>query len=313
MNACPGPGLRGPYLSRYLLSSGTSWAQASRLSPPLQSGVPSSHSAREPSLRERHLGSRVGDVQTRLMRRFCHRAAQLLSPFYRRYPYAGPMDLFKLDPRGCYSPAEPFFYSRIPKAANTTIVAALAEHCPFRRRQPRREDPKYRFLRPLFLPDREVRRLEHDAFVFTFVRNPYSRVLSAYLDKVGRQRHQGRRFLAWAERHGEPGDFVGFCRFLDAGGLHLDMHWAPQRDILCLPIDRFDFVGRVESLDRDLSQVLRRLFGPDARMPDRRRGTTTNASHRLQEAYGPEQRERIGRLYSGDFELFGYDRALPAA
>lgn len=217
------------------------------------------------------------------------------------------MDLFKLDPRGCYSPIEPFFYSRIPKAANTTIVAALARHSRFRVRHPRRDDPKYRFQRPLFLSSREVRRLETDAFVFTVVRNPYSRVLSAYLDKVGRLRHQGRRFVHWAQRHGQPTDFLGFCRFLRHGGLFLDMHWAPQADILCLPLERFDFIGRVESLDRDLPLVLQHLFGVAAALPGRRAGTPTHADQHLKEAYGAEQQQTIAELYRLDFELFGYD------
>ncbi|MGL6133540.1 MAG: sulfotransferase family protein [Prochlorococcaceae cyanobacterium] len=246
-----------------------------------------------------------------LRRDLCRRAASLITPFYRRYPYRGRMDLFKLDPRGCYSPAEPFFYSRIPKAANTTIVAALASQSSYRPRYRRRKDPKYSFQRPLLLSSREVQRLEREAFVFTFVRNPFSRVLSAYLDKVGRLRHQGRRFLAWAQMHGQPGDFLGFCRFLEAGGLYLDMHWAPQVEILCLPLSRFDFIGRVESLDRDLPQMLERLFGEQNLAPSERRGTTTNAGHQLQEAYGPEQLQIIGRLYSRDFELFGYEPTLP--
>ncbi|MFO8236869.1 MAG: sulfotransferase family protein [Prochlorococcaceae cyanobacterium] len=244
-------------------------------------------------------------------RELCHRAAGLVTPFYRRYPYAGRMDLFKLDPRGCYSPAEPFFYSRIPKAANTTIVAALASHSSFRPRYRRRQDPKHRFQRPLLLSSREVRRLERDAFVFTFVRNPFSRVLSAYLDKVGRRRHQGRRFLAWAQEHGQPGDFLGFCRFLEAGGLQLDMHWAPQSEILCLPLSRFDLIGRVETLEHDLPEVLERLFGKWNAAPSQRRGTTTNAADQLQEAYGAEQRQIIARLYRRDFELFGYESTLP--
>lgn len=239
------------------------------------------------------------------------RVARVITPFYRRYPYTGPMDLLKLDPRGCYSPAEPFFYSRIPKAANTTIVAALARHSSFQPRFRRRQDPKYRFQRPLLLSSRQVRRLEREAFVFTVVRNPFSRVLSAYLDKVGRRRHQGRRFLAWAQAHGQLGDFLGFCRFLEAGALHLDMHWAPQADILCLPLSRFDAIGRVESLDRDLPAVLERLFGRHQLEAGQRRGTTTNAARRLQEAYGAEETAIIARLYRRDFELFGYEPTLP--
>lgn len=56
------------------------------------------------------------------------------------------------------------------------------------------------------------------------MRDLCSPVLSAYLDKVERKRHQGLRFLKWAEWHGQPRSFLGFCRSLDAGGLFLDMH-----------------------------------------------------------------------------------------
>jgi len=221
--------------------------------------------------------------------------ARLLSPFYRRFPYRGAMDLFKLDPRGAYSPLEPFFYNRIPKAANTTITQVLFEHTRFRPHQPRRDHPKYQFLRPLGLSNSEVERLEREAWVFTVVRDPYSRVLSAYLDKVGRQRHQGRRFLAWAARH---------------GGLFLDMHWAPQADILCLPLERFDFIGRVESLDRDLGHILQHLYSVEPGSPAVQAGTSTGASARLDEAYGREERQIVNRLYGRDFDLFGYDRRL---
>jgi hypothetical protein len=236
--------------------------------------------------------------------------ARLLSPFYRRFPYRGSMDLFKLDPRGAYSPLEPFFYNRIPKAANTTVTQVLFEHTRFRPHQPRRLSPKYQFLRPLWLSSIEVQRLEQQAWVFTVVRNPYSRVLSAYLDKVGRKRHQGRRFLAWAARHNQPESFLGFCRYLEAGGLFLDMHWAPQAEILCLPLERFDFIGKVETLDRDLAQILQHLYGVEPGSPAVRAGTNTGASSRLDEAYGHEERQIVKRLYAPDFDLFGYDRRL---
>ncbi|MEB3361304.1 MAG: sulfotransferase family protein [Synechococcaceae cyanobacterium] len=220
------------------------------------------------------------------------------------------MDLFKLDPRGAYSPLEPFFYSRVPKAANTSITQTLFEHTAFRPKSTRREHPKYQFLRPLFLSRQEVGRLEHEAFKFTFVRDPYSRVLSAYLDKVGRQRHQGRRFLLWAQRHNQPETFLGFCRYLEAGGLFLDMHWAPQVAILCLPLERFDFIGRVEHLNRDLAVVLERLFRVQAAGPAPHAGTHTRASQQVDDAYGPEERAIVNRLYASDFERLGYDRHL---
>ena len=243
--------------------------------------------------------------------RSCSRlAAEALSPFYRRFPYRGAMDLFKLDPRGAYSPLEPFFYSRVPKAANTSITQTLFEQSSFRLKIARRQDPKYQFLRPLFLSPKEVNRLDKEAFKFTFVRDPYSRVLSAYLDKVGRKRHQGQRFLSWAERHYQPETFLGFCRYLEAGGLFLDMHWAPQVDILCLPLERFDFIGHVEHLNRDLAVVLERLFQVQTAGPAPHAGTHTHASQHVNDAYGAEERAIVNRLYAADFERLGYDQHL---
>jgi len=237
-------------------------------------------------------------------------AVRAIAPFYRRFPYRAAMDIFKLDPRGAYSPLEPFFYSRVPKAANTSITQTLFEHTKFRPPTTRREHPKYHFLRPLFLSRQEVNRFEHEAFKFTFVRDPYSRVLSAYLDKVGRRRHQGLRFLKWSQRHNQPETFLGFCRYLEAGGLFLDMHWAPQVDILCLPLECFDFIGRVEHLNRDLAVVLERLFNVKAAGPATHAGTHTGASERVDDAYGPEERAIVTRLYADDFERLGYDRHL---
>ena len=233
-----------------------------------------------------------------------------MTPFYRRFPYTGKMDLFKLDPRGAYSPVEPFFYSRVPKAANTTITQLLHEQTSYRPPKARRVNPKYQFQRPLFMSKDEVKRLDDEAFKFTFVRNPYSRVLSAFLDKVGRRRHQGLRFLAWADRHGQPQNFLGFCRYLEAGGLYLDMHCPPQVHILCIPLDRFDFIGHVETLDDDLQLVFRKVFGTQAPQQAVRAGTATGANTQLTEHYGEEEQGIVNRLYADDFERLGYDHHL---
>jgi hypothetical protein len=88
------------------------------------------------------------------------------------------------------------------------------------------------------------------------------------------------------------------------------MHWAPQADILCLPLERFDFIGRVETLDRDLGHILQHLYGVEPGRPAVRAGTNTGASDRLDEAYGREERQIVNRLYADDFERFGYDRRL---
>ena len=110
-----------------------------------------------------------------------------------------------------------FFYNRVPKEANNSITQTLFNHSAYRPRLARRDNPKYKFQRPIFLSPNQVHKLEHEAFKFTFARNLYGRVLSAYHDKVGRRKHQGVRFPAWAEANSQPASFLGSCRYLDAG------------------------------------------------------------------------------------------------
>ena len=88
---------------------------------------------------------------TGLLRSSSRIGASLFAPFYRRFPYQGAMDIFKLDPRGAYSPLEPFFYNRVPKAANTSTTQTLFNHSAYRPRVAPRDNQKYKFQKPIFL------------------------------------------------------------------------------------------------------------------------------------------------------------------
>ena len=233
------------------------------------------------------------------------RLAGRLCPFYRRFPYAGPMPFFKVDPRGAYSPAEPFFYNRVPKAANSTITHTLRRHSTYRRPFAKDDDPKDHFLRPSYLNARDVDRLVGEAFKFTVVRDPYARTLSAFQDKILGHRPQERAFRAWFGSDAPP-EFSDFCRYLDDGNLHVDMHWAPQADFLLLPLEMFDFVGRVETLEADLAHVITQLYGADAARGMVQAGKTTGAGDKVASAYGPAEFEIVTRLFARDFETLGY-------
>lgn len=235
------------------------------------------------------------------------RAVNAARPFYRRFPYKGPVEFFKVDARGAYSPLEPFFYNRVPKAANTTIAFTLAQHSQFRRMGARKDSIKGYFLRPSYLSRRDVDRLDREAFKFTVVRDPYSRVLSAFNSKILVRKPQWRRFRVWWGSDEVP-EFADFCRYLDEGNLYVDMHWAPQSAFMLLPLDRYDFIGKVETLDTDLPHILERVFGPERVKGMARGGLTTGASDKVARAYGPREVEIVNRLYARDFEAFGYDR-----
>lgn len=234
-------------------------------------------------------------------------AAHLALPFYRRFPYGGPMAITKVDPRGVAIPTDRIFYNRIPKNANSTIVKVLGAHSDFAKAFRKGAKAKSRFLRPSGMSRAMVAEMD-DWFKFTLVRNPMTRTLSAYLDKVDQKKPHGRGFWRW---HGErPASFTDFCRYLEAGGLWADMHWAPQHGILLLPPDRFDFIGRFERLEVDLAEAVRRGFGPGTELQMRHGGPpSTGADVKRAAHMTDEARDILSRLYAEDFRLFGYDPA----
>ncbi|MDZ7747947.1 MAG: sulfotransferase family 2 domain-containing protein [Halofilum sp. (in: g-proteobacteria)] len=117
-------------------------------------------------------------------RRLTGRLAPRLRPFYRRFPFTSPVSIRSADARGCVDLDLGVFYNRVPKAANSTVIVNLARER-FGEDIPSKT-AKRLFRRPAELARRELERFD-ELFRFTFVRNPYTRVLSAYLDKVERK------------------------------------------------------------------------------------------------------------------------------
>ena len=222
------------------------------------------------------------------------------TPFYRRFPYKGGASVKSADARGCIDLEMGFFCNRIPKSANSTVVSSLAKWR-FGREIPSREAKKM-FLTPSALSRQEAANIEQ-LFRFTFVRNPYTRVLSAYLDKVERK----------AERRGEDTSFEGFLANLEKGQLHSNAHWSPQVDLMLLPLNQFDFIGKVENLQQDLEVVRHRLMDTESE-PDmvEVRSNATNANSKIARYYTPASAKIVKKLYARDFELFDYSTELPS-
>ncbi|MCX7890600.1 MAG: sulfotransferase family protein [Rhodobacteraceae bacterium] len=232
--------------------------------------------------------------------------ANRLVPFYRRFPHSGTVSITSLDPRGVALPDRRVFYSRIPKAANSTVMAAL------QRLAAGQADPlraKSRFPRPSRLSAATVAELDRDWFCFTVVRDPHARALSAFLDKVGRRTGHSAHFFRWFRpaTPREPG-FADFVAYLEEGGLWHDLHWAPQHGLLHLPFARYDMIGRVERLETDLPAILARAFGaPPAGIERFDHAPPTGAAARLPAMLTPALRAALARLYAADFAAFGYD------
>jgi hypothetical protein len=144
--------------------------------------------------------------------------------------------------------------------------------------------------------------------VFCFVRNPYERLLSGYLDKIARPGpYREERLRALGLPSAAAVSFVDFVAALerrDAG--QFDAHWRPQYLQSCYESLPPDFVGRFETLERDLRTVLTRI-GIDfagAYQPELRH--QTQAAALCGRYYTPDLRARVYGLYRRDFELFAY-------
>jgi Sulfotransferase family len=156
----------------------------------------------------------------------------------------------------------------------------------------------------------DPRRWEHveREFVFTFVRNPYARALSAYLDQIVKNRNP-EVWGPFAARHGladAPLDFGDFLRLLAATPPeHMDPHWRPQYHSVAPDLVPYDFIGTLETFDRDIQAVMDRIFS--GRVPIRAYAAHgTGSTERLAHYYRAEEVALVRRLYEVDFASLGY-------
>lgn len=235
-----------------------------------------------------------------------------LHPFYLSRPQLWSPYLWEIDARIAISQEHKFCYVRIPKSANTAITSTLFFHqqgeAPTERLQGKRA-----FKRPSAFMRLTVSALD-DYFCFSFVRNPYHRILSAYLSKLVSRGHKSpyREIGAAVRRAGGELTFGAFCAYLADGGLYGNPHWYPQwKFIEAVGAERLDFIGKVENMAEGIAHVSRTLFGVvDATTYGSE--VKTGASSRLAEHYDERSRQIVAALYREDFERFGYDASVLA-
>lgn len=229
------------------------------------------------------------------------------APFHKRFPSRSGCVLRQVDKRIAVDRSNQFIYFRIPKCANSTVCYQLARH----------SDAsvgsgvaaKGSFLRGSDLRKREVAQLSNKYFLFTFVRNPFSRVASAYLDKVARLKGKQTKLLKnYYGVQREVVSFREFCRYLEKYGREEDPHWFPQSFFVPVPTDQLHFIGYFENFDSDLNTLHCKLrLQPSKEGIDRRWDShRTDAHHQLAQLYCSETIDIVRRLYRDDFQRFGY-------
>ena len=208
-----------------------------------------------------------------------------------------------------------FLYCSTPKVACSSILLTLQRfelqdsalaHDPWGEVHYREFSP---LLTPLQVPNFWKWMRDTGTFKFCFVRNPYDRLLSAYLDKIVSGGLQSKFHIAL----GHEGS-ISFDDFIDVivnePVEEMDDHYAIQyRQSFqsCVP---YDYIGRFEHLPESLAKVARRiginLQSYEARVDPHKTGPKAYADH-----YTPRTIRLVQDKFAEDFEAFDYPWSLP--
>ena len=147
-----------------------------------------------------------------------------------------------------------------------------------------------------------------------FVRNPYTRLLSCYMDKINNPKK--KRTLKFIQKLGfKPGENVTLAEFVERiasqSWYDADPHWRAQTEQLLWGGIRYDFVGRFEVFTRELDRL---AIECDVDLRDYVMNMfihAVNAERHVSSFYTEELQERVYDLYRSDFEAFGYEYTLP--
>ncbi|WP_306250816.1 sulfotransferase family protein [Parvularcula sp. IMCC14364] len=213
-----------------------------------------------------------------------------------------------------------YLYVETPKVACSTIKLALmkleTEGLNYDAKVPHPTLFESPVVKPYHLSDE----LLHEVFFsdkffrFSFVRNPYTRVLSAYLDKIDRKKNPVKQVRRALGHDAEADVDITFEQFLDAINLtkqrDQDKHWRPQSELLLNGYLDFHYLGRFENFEEDWRNVAERI---NPTMLEDMRDIpwhATNADDQLKEFYTPELTEKFMHNYASDFELYNYGKAI---
>lgn len=199
-----------------------------------------------------------------------------------------------------------FIYFETPKVACSTIKTTL-----FKAEGKEIKDIHLKKNYPLISPLKAKQNMSFyfdNYFSFAFVRNPYSRILSCYLDKIiGDQKERNIRLPKLGFK---STDVISFEEFLLAVKSHLteDIHWMPQTILLSSKKINLSFIGKIENFEEDFSFVLSSL-NIETNIKNYR-PHSVSADTKLKEYLNEKTISLIKEIYYDDFVNYGYSFEL---
>lgn len=143
-----------------------------------------------------------------------------------------------------------------------------------------------------------------DVYFFSFVRNPYSRLESAYnfLKQGGMQNYCADRLMSEYIKNKYPSFEIFVKGFTCDSYVLQHIHFIPQ--VSFIPdLEKFDFIGKVENFSSDYQRLLNIL---NVNAPTR--NDNKSKRHNGESEYTDELKEIVFDFYQQDFEQFGYEK-----
>jgi hypothetical protein len=179
------------------------------------------------------------------------------------------------------------------------------------------EDIHERGCSPLLKPSQTcgLDRLLNDSnyFVFCFVRDPYSRLLSSYLDKIVKGFPQ-KRFILQALGD-DPSDLskeISFSQFANVvcsqSISEMNPHWRIQYYQTFQDTIEYDYIGRMETFFDDCVYVFSKIKDNYREYFRSEKRHATNSDRLLKEYYTDSIKEMVFNKYRKDFEYFGFKK-----
>jgi hypothetical protein len=203
-------------------------------------------------------------------------------------------------------------YGRVPKAANSSIKAALSRLLTVRPPKGTKTTSDKFWAHStnaetelMTLTRARRRRFTH--FSFSFVRNPFDRLIAAYNNKVIQIDEPPLPMLKMGIKHGMP--FPDFLSVLTNTALdEFDVHVIPQNQLLCIGNSIVPkFVGRVEQINNHWAALrvilARRQIEVMESLPQKnvRRNERVGLENYF---YKDSLIDKALKLYSKDIDLF---------
>ena len=228
-----------------------------------------------------------------------------------------------------------FVFVHIAKTAGDSVTKVLVPHLgtdsvvvsnDFQARRDRLLRPRHRSLYQLAKHSTadEIRAaLTPDTwnsfYTFAFVRDPIARAMSLYTFTERKAEERARLlprnlwYATLAKKADDPSNWpamiayrqtAGFSEFIRHPCALDDQAMHPQSSFLCdeSGTSLVDFVGRVERIDEDFGEISRRIGLGDVELGQANRSIRPLSRDEVTE----DDREYLHRLFSVDYERFGY-------